>query len=70
MMQTPLKYTELELIRTYYQPYSGWGMLLLSLLLYLFLLYLLSSYHQTRHDSTMAQNPSKEVKIKSIMMSP
>ena len=33
----------------------------------LFLLYLLSNYHQTWHDSTMAQNLSRAVKVKSIM---
>ena len=34
-----------------------------------FLLYLLSNYHQTWHDSTMAQNLSRAVKVKSIMTS-
>ena len=34
-----------------------------------FLLHLLSNYHQTWHDSTMAQNLSRAVKVKSIMMS-
>ena len=34
-----------------------------------FLLYLLSNYHQTWHASTMAQNLSKAVTVKSIMTS-
>ena len=34
-----------------------------------FLLYLLSNYHQTWHDSTMAQNLSAAVKVKSKMTS-
>ena len=34
-----------------------------------FLLYLLSNYHKTWHDSTMAQNLSRAVKVKSIMTS-
>ena len=35
----------------------------------LFLLYLLSNYHQTWYNSTMAQNLSRAVKVKSIMTS-
>ena len=35
----------------------------------LFLLYLLSSYHQTWHDSSLRQNLSKAEKVKSIMTS-
>ena len=34
-----------------------------------FLLYLLSNYYQTWHDSTLEQNLSKAVKVKSIMTS-
>ena len=34
-----------------------------------FLLYLLSNYHQTGHDSNMAQNLSRTIKVKSKMTS-